>query len=166
MSLEQVYYVSQVVAAVAIIGSLIYLGVQTQQTSKNQRAMMHWNRMLSSRDGAIRIGDPTFAPIWRAGMAADPQMDPTASHTFAWFARGSLIWYHELFLEHRDGMIDGRRWRSTWNGLKSRLDFPGFRAAYKLARVNLDPEFVAMVDALVLEASKTPPPDWGTEWQK
>jgi len=168
MSLEQVYYVSQVVAAAAIIGTLIYLAVQTQQTSKNQRAMMHWNRMLDRRDTTGRIGDPTFAPIWRAGMAADPQMDPTACHAFAWFVRGSLISYHEQFLEHRDGMIDDRRWKASWNGLKSQLDFPGYRAAYKLARVSLDPEseFVAMVDALLVEANKTPPSDWGTAWQK
>ena len=166
MSLEQVYYVSQVVAAAAIIGSLIYLAVQTQQTSKNQRAMMHWNRMESARDATRRIADPTFAPIWRAGMAADPQMDSTACHAFAWFERGTLISYQEQFLEHRDGMIDDRRWKATWNGLNSRLDFPGFRAVYKLARVNLNPEFVAMVDALLVEAGKTPPPDWGTAWQK
>jgi len=31
MSLEEIYYVSQVVAAAAIIGSLIYLAVQTQR---------------------------------------------------------------------------------------------------------------------------------------
>jgi len=166
MPLEDVYYASQVVAAVAIIGSLIYLGVQTQQTSKNQRAMMHWNRMVALHEATSKLNNPTFASISRAGVAADPQMDLMASHAFAAFARAQLFTLQEVFLEHGEGMIDDRRWDGSRNGLKAVFSFPGYRAAYKLNRATFDSEFVALVDALIIEANKTPPLDQAVAWQK
>ena len=38
MSLENFYYVSQIIAAVAIFPSLIFVGLQLRQADKNQQA--------------------------------------------------------------------------------------------------------------------------------
>ena len=44
MSLEEFYYVSQIIASTAVLASLIYLALQTRQTSRNQRAQMNQAR--------------------------------------------------------------------------------------------------------------------------
>lgn len=41
MSLESAYYVSQIVAAAAIAGSLIFVGIELRQGARTQRAIMH-----------------------------------------------------------------------------------------------------------------------------
>lgn len=44
MVLEKFYVISQVVAALAVIGSLVFVGLQMGQSDKTQRAIMHQER--------------------------------------------------------------------------------------------------------------------------
>jgi hypothetical protein len=44
MSLEQIFYVSQSIAAVAVIASLLYLAAQVRQAERVQRATMQQGR--------------------------------------------------------------------------------------------------------------------------
>ena len=85
---------------------------------------------------------------------------------FEQFARGQFGTFQELFWEHREGMIDRRRGAGDRRALKALLIFPGYRAAYRLNRMNFDPEFVALVDALIVEANKMRPLGRAIAWQK
>jgi hypothetical protein len=165
MSLEEIYYVSQIVAAVAIIVSLIYLAVQTHQTANNQRAMMHESRVQSIRETFEKIGDPAFASAYRAGLVAEPGMDDSACHQFAWFARGQMNHVQEVFLQWREGMVDEGRWNITWRVNAVLFAYPGVRAVYRLVRGNLHPDFVALIDSNLVEAKgKAPPRDFALAW--
>lgn len=44
MTLEEIYFISQTVASVAVIASLVYLALQTRQAARNAKAAMHENR--------------------------------------------------------------------------------------------------------------------------
>lgn len=64
MTLEHAYYVSQIVAAAAVIVSLLYLATQIKQSNKQSRAqthqaMMEWAlaRGLVGPDGRAVIDD-------------------------------------------------------------------------------------------------------------
>ena len=41
MNLESVYFLSQIAAAIAIVGSLLFVGIQMRHADKTQRALMH-----------------------------------------------------------------------------------------------------------------------------
>ena len=43
MTLEELYYISQIVAAVAIFASLVYVAIQTRQNSRLMRAKAAWD---------------------------------------------------------------------------------------------------------------------------
>jgi hypothetical protein len=75
MTLEAASFLSQIVAAFAVVASLIYLALQMRQTSRNQQAQMHQSRLHIVRDLALRLADPEFATTWRAGATAEPSMD-------------------------------------------------------------------------------------------
>jgi hypothetical protein len=44
MTLEQIFYLSQSIASVAVVGSLIYLGLQVRGAERSQRAIMQQGR--------------------------------------------------------------------------------------------------------------------------
>jgi hypothetical protein len=44
MSLEQIFYVSQSVAAIAVVASIVYLAQQVRQSERIQRAMVQQGR--------------------------------------------------------------------------------------------------------------------------
>ena len=41
MTLEAVYFLSQIVAAAVIVASLLFVGLQLRQSDKTQRALVH-----------------------------------------------------------------------------------------------------------------------------
>ena len=149
MTLEAIYYISQIVASVAVLASLIYLALQTRQTAKNQQAQMHAMRVQLIRDDSARIGDPVFGPIWRAGLLADPDMDDASIGQFQQFAYGMLLNMQEQYHEYLEGMINNRRWQPTVRTLEMYLSAPGFRATFHGRRQTLDVEFAAFVDKLI-----------------
>jgi hypothetical protein len=44
LSLEEVFYLSQSIASVAVVGSLIYLGLQVRAADRGQRSFMQQGR--------------------------------------------------------------------------------------------------------------------------
>jgi hypothetical protein len=62
MGLEQIYYVSGIVAAFAVVGSLVYLGIQVRQSNALSRAQTRQSMMeLTQEQLLLQVSDPT---IW------------------------------------------------------------------------------------------------------
>ena len=159
MTLADISDLSQAIAAVAVVGSLIYLALQTRQSVRNQQAMMHSARLQDIRNDFDMMGDPSFAATWRAGIAAAPDMTADEAQRFSLFARRQLQGFQETFLNWRAGLVDKERWRATRTGFLSVLATPGYRAVYRLSRPALNPEFRALADTVLDEAKGRPFPD-------
>lgn len=56
MTLEQIFYLSQSVASVAVVGSLIYLGLQVRSAERSQRSIMQQGREDTKRTDAAHPG--------------------------------------------------------------------------------------------------------------
>jgi hypothetical protein len=72
MSLEHLYYLSQTIAAAAVMASLIYLALQTRQAARNQRAQIHDSRALWLVEVIQKSIDPALHDVLAAGGRADP----------------------------------------------------------------------------------------------
>ena len=164
MSLEQFYYVSQIIASTAVLASLIYLALQTRQTARNQRAQMNQARSEWIRESFAKYIDPQFAPVFNAGIAGDPAMDDAQCERFALFATSELMGFEEVMRQWRDGMIDENRWRSTQFNLKRTVTWPGYHAAFELRRAYWDREFVTIVDDALLNVGAFAKP-FGQAWK-
>ena len=57
MTLEQVFYLSQSIASVAVLGSLIYLGLQVRASDRGQRSHLKQRRAGSY--------PAFFRPLWQ-----------------------------------------------------------------------------------------------------
>jgi hypothetical protein len=165
MTLEAIYFVSQTISSVAVVASLIYLALQTRQTARNQRALMHQARVDTMLQEFAWGTDATMMPaILKHTMPADTP-DTDAERYLSYFR---LLFAHceEAFQQWREGMIDTRRWRSTERNMRFVLAFPGNRAAWKLLRVAFDADFAAVVDALCTNAAHERPPSGGSVWKQ
>ena len=165
MSLEEFYYVSQIIASTAVLASLIYLALQTRQTSRNQRAQMNQARSEWVRGSYEKMLDPQFVTTFRAGLVGDPNMDDEQSYLFAMFATSELQGFEEVFRQWRDGMIDDNRWQSTRDNLKGLMAWPGYRAMFELRRQYWDREFVTIVDGAFLNVKPMSINHLGQAWK-
>ena len=164
MSLEQIFYTSQIIAAAALVGSLIYLALQTRQAALNQRAIMHANREQAVEEISLRIGDPAFGAIWREGVYASPDMDVFKAHQFAWFARAHLNRFQEHFFGWREDLIGDERWSTTRGHLEMMLSYPGYRAFYRMWRTSANADFCALADQVLEEVRGRDAPDDARLW--
>ena len=65
MSLEHIFYVSQSIAAVAVIASLLYLSQQVRQSERVQRATMQQARADRITQATLALADPKLACVTR-----------------------------------------------------------------------------------------------------
>lgn len=151
MSLEAFYYISQIIASIAVLASLIYLAQQTRQTARNQRTLMHENRMQTISKDIELIVDPEFAPIWIRGSAGDPSLTDVELIRFQFFCQLWLVQWEERFRQFREGMLDADRWRTSENTIRSWLTQPG-QAAVALGFIGrCDPKFATLLQQLMAE---------------
>lgn len=147
MSLEEFYYVSQIVATVAIIGSLLFVGAQIWQSRVQFfRAEANATQAQFSAFRALIINDPAIAKLWLDGLADPDALDPADSfrHTML---LSEFFWatFHN-FDRRRNGVKRAHSWQPA--GLERIVSSPGGRKYWKQVRSSFDPEFQKAVDAL------------------
>lgn len=146
MTLEETYYISQVVASVAVIASLVYLALQTRQAARSTRAAMHENRAATVLRHIDKVTEADFHPIWLKGLSASPDMTDAEIGKFSLQAAGWVVMWEERFRERKEGMLDENRWASSEATISRMMRSPGFRAVVTSLRARLDPDFGALMD--------------------
>lgn len=110
MSLEDIFYLSQSVASVAVIGSLIYLGLQVRSAERSQRAIMQQGRADRTSHGAIAIASPELARVFHKGSAG--HADLTREEFTQW-----MMICRALFLNGEDSFRGGWKRLTKMAGL-------------------------------------------------
>lgn len=165
MSLENFYYISQIVASVAVLISLIYLALQQRLTVRSLRAQMHNSRLDQSVRGYLHLSDPAQAAVAVAGELADPSMNDVQCVQFVARQLARFIAVEEQFRQRREGAIDERRWASTEAYLKLTLNAPGVRAVCRMFQRGADKEFAVLLQRLLLEAKGESIPQTVAVWK-
>lgn len=165
MTLEQIYYVSQILSTLALVLSVVYLGRQTQLAGQNQIAQMHQARSLQFHEYTLKLTDPEFGPLARAALSADETLDDDQVQRFYFYASTMLRFFEEMYRQWQEGMIAGERWQTTERSLSGILRAPGYRAVYKALRGTLDGDFAARVDGLIENAQGRSRLDPVEEWR-
>jgi hypothetical protein len=165
MSLESVYYISQIVASFAVLASLIYLAIQTRQTAKNQQAIIRQNRATRLTDLNARQGDPVVADAMRKGMAGDEDMTATELRQFQRVTAALCYNLEDSFYQHADGQLPASAFASVTNGATHLVSWPGFRVMWKAGRHGFAPEFVNYMDTILARTPLRTPTDDLAEWK-
>jgi hypothetical protein len=164
MSLESIYYVSQIVASFAVLASLIYLAIQTRQTAKNQQAIIRQNRATRLMDLNAGQGDPAVADTMRRGMQGDETLTPTQLYQYQRLVAALAYNLEDSFYQHQDGQLPASSFASVTNGATVLLSEPGFRVVWRAMRKAFAPEFANFMDTVLartpVRATRDEVADW------
>jgi hypothetical protein len=156
MTLEELYFVSQTIAAVAIVASLLYVALQLRQTERNQRAIIQQGRATRNLTLTMRQTEVEMAALMaKAGTEWSSMSDVELLQFIGW-TRGILFHFEDSYLQHLDGLMDERAFESARSSLASILSRPASRATWEVTRTFHSPAFVAYVDKLVRDAPLSP----------
>jgi hypothetical protein len=140
MSLEQIFYLSQSIASIAVVGSLIYLGLQVRGADRSQRAVMQRGRADRASNAALTVANGELARVWQSG--------------------------EDSYLQHKARTLDQAAFDSYCAGVRSYMSRPGFRAGWRLLASQFGKEFCAFVEAQIAAAPIASHVDIYAEWQK
>lgn len=165
MSLEQIYYISQLVSTLALLVSVIYLGRQTHLVAKGQLAQMHQARSEQYQDIILRMTEAEFVEFSSAGIQGDVSLSDRQIQQFYYFGVSILRIFEELFRQNREGTIADDRWASSQKTLLGIMRSPGYRATYAILKGSLDAEFEALIDEHIRANPAPAPLDLAALWR-
>lgn len=135
MSLEQASYLGQIVGAVAVIASLLFVGVQLRQNTQAVRASTSQAHAAVYHGIIASIVDSgEFAGIWRRGLADSASLDPDERVRFVSFVSTLFRFYESSLVQWSRGQLDREHWDTVAQQAISLRGQPGIAEWWRLRR--------------------------------
>jgi hypothetical protein len=154
--------IAELLGAIGVIASLVYLATQIrqsrQQMSQNTRALQggaFQQLQHSVRESWSQVlAVPGLDRVVRLGMTDLGQLNEEDSWRFTFFLGAVIKVYDNDFFQYRLGMLVEERWQYFSKELLSVFRSPGARQWWKTTSDldrSLSPEFVALVEEILGE---------------
>lgn len=165
MTLEQVYLISQIVAAVAILLSLIFVALQlrqnTEQLRKNQRADTNafetGGSTLVQNVMLVLAKDEGLSDLVARGRKGLSNLSEAEQVRFGYYLMASLYHVQFAYQAYRKGSSDDDIWRGHAGSLTPLLRSPGVRDWWRQRRLLFLPAFRQFIDGLAGDGPLLPP---------
>lgn len=153
MTLESIYYLSQIVAVLVILGSLIAVYWQVRQTNVIARATLTQSTWLQTGQMQFSLYDtPAKADLMHRALTGSAPL--SAAERWAMFTYlGIALGTHETAYNLRKrGLIEEAAYRSTESHTRGYLRAPIVQKWWARNRdAGKDPGYVALIDNLLAE---------------
>ena len=164
--LEYIFEVSQIIAAAAVVASLLYLARQLRQTERIQRATMQLGRADRTTQASLAIANPELARVFEKGMDGDTVLSREEFTQWLMICRAVFLSGEDAFLQHEAGLLPEPAFDSNVAGLKFFISMPGVRAVWKLSEGQFGRDFRAFANSILAQTPPVRSADVYAEWQK
>ncbi len=149
MSLEQASYLSQIVGVVAVVASLIFVGVQLRQNSLAVRAAASQaHSAIYHQITSSIVDDASFARIWRLAGEQFDSLEPDERVRFFAFTTILFRYYESSYVQWRRGQLDDEHWHTIVQQLTGSRGSPGIAEWWKRRKSWHSPAFQRWYETL------------------
>ena len=156
MNWEMLSAIGQVVAAVGVIPSLIYLAVQIREQNKERRRA-GINILAAQRSDLVKSAQESreFAALFLQGVRCFHDLDAPDKLRFTAFFTRFTRNCEGMFIYYRDGALEKALWDEVERTMSDYFAYPGVREWWATRKHWLTDEFRAVVEAII---AKNPEP--------
>jgi hypothetical protein len=156
MNWEMLSAIGQVVAAIGVIISLIYLAVQIREQNKERRRA-GINILTVQWSDLVKTGQESreFAALFLRGMRSFQDLDGPDKLSFSAFFTRYTRNCEGMFIYYRDGALEKALWDEVERTMNDYFAYPGVREWWATRKHWLTDEFRAVVEAII---AKNPEP--------
>ena len=148
MSLEQAALISQIISAVAVIASLIFVGFQLSQHTRAVRASTSQAHSATYVQALTGLFDGEMASIWRRGLSDFDTLDDDEKVRFMAFTSSIFRFYEASYVQMRRGQLDPAHWRTVEQQLASIAGQPGIGSWWRLRRAWHSEDFQSLFESV------------------
>jgi len=155
MNWEAVAAIAELLGAVGVIASLLYLAVQVRQNTRQTRLAAQ-QATVQELGVALRAQaqDREWAELLSRGIEDLEGLDKVERVQFLSHVGSILRLYESAYLHFKEGTLDSRFWQGFERAITDVIGYPGIRAALALRRHHLNDDFAEHLDFLA--ASSVP----------
>lgn len=165
MSFSDLATVGNFVSGIAVLISLIYLGVQIRQAAKNQRGTMHQMRAALSTDAMLRISESGLSNAFRAGLTGASDITEPQFWQYFYAANAVLRTTENAFSQYCEGLISEQHFDTAKASARVFLANRGFRALWRVTRKSREERFRGFMDQLEANVPDSPSVDLFEAWK-
>lgn len=150
MTLEQIYFLSGIVASVAVIASLIFVGVQLRHTANQQRIESASGYYDVFRDHMKILSEAGMVDLFLRGLDNPPDAFHSDEVTrlnvfYTMITRG----YQVLHYQAEKKVFEKGFWLHTQNHFRDHLASHYYQGFWSARRHHFPPDFQNLVDHLI-----------------
>jgi hypothetical protein len=161
MTLEQLSLITQIVAGVAVVASLIFVGIQIRQSTRTARAQIHQN--ITSGWLSIAPYISNNAGVFAAGIAASPQefakLSDAEKLTFLSIIFTFFKHYENMYFQYQCGHIEQATWDAWSTHMFLYFRQPGVQVWWAMRKNSFAPEFRAFLESPARALAEPTPVD-------
>ena len=160
MTLSDLASIATVVSGVAVLGSLIYLGLQTRQNSKHIRALLWQGAADRGVSLNLALADRDLVAAHIVANGETPTPEAIAERQFRLQCIAHYIQYEDLFAHRDEGLLSEEVFQHFQAAMVAMLaDNPGMRAFFASRAAMSDTRFDVLLRQLVSKADTQRAPD-------
>ena len=145
-------------SSVAVVVTLVFLGLQIRQSNRNQRSLMQQGRSARNVELLSRLSDPRISDVISRAANGESLTDQDCFVLYGYLT--SVFWsYEDCFFQFHLGMLDPKSWASDGTTLRRLLGNPAYRAVWRFARGGIGDEYRSFLDGLAAESKHNVPPN-------
>ena len=157
MNLEQFSQVGEVIAAIAVVVSLVYLAIQLRQNTEQMRSQA-FDLVTGQRTRFLRplVDNGELSRIVTRGLGAVERLDASEYFRFGMYLYGLFVDLELGFKKWRAGQLGEEEWRAWEAAVLWWLRTPGAAAWWKTAPTGFTPTFITYIDGLMEQPDPEP----------
>ena len=167
MNWDAISAISEIIGAIAVVVTLIYLAVQVRQSTKSiQSSTLQantgvWTSLFSS------LADKDVAAAYAVGMSGAPDIKPIQYTQFFLMCRAMFVAFENQFYQYRQGTLDEETYLGYARAISTQLmSMPGFRVWWAQSRDVFSPSFVEHIDVMIANTPEADVDAMISEWQR
>ena len=153
MSLSDLAAVGSLLSSIAVLVSLVYLGLQTHQNAKHSRALIQQGRAARITETALRLAELRDSDGIDKCFQGGRDISAKDLARFINICRAIFISAEDSFLQHDQGLLDEVSFESFEASLRSGMGAPGVAAGWIMSRDMYEPKFRAYIDGVLGDLS-------------
>jgi len=163
MSLSDLASLGSFVSGFAVLISLIYLSLQVRQTKRNQQIAIRHSRASRIVELHLALADSGVADAWLRGSGRPQELTQTELGQYINLCRALFFHFEDSFYQREEGLLNDDAFETVVAGARLSARSPGWRAAWKVARLNFGGRFLDFMDGVVASSAVAPPVDLSLE---
>jgi len=149
--------IAELLGAMAVVASLLYLAVQVRQNTRQARLAAQ-QATVHELGQALRAQaqDREWATLLSRALEGLEQLDAVERIQFLSHVGSILRLYELAYLQYQNGTLDPHFWRGFERAIGDVISYPGIQDALALRRHHLTDEFASHLDKLAATGSPRP----------